>query len=153
MVGQWLAKLPDHIRFSLDGIPSSNRIAVPLFRTGRKSRFWTQVPLIRLPCRHSAAPGTPFAHPFLTSPCFPFPRRRLAMNWDTIKGNWKQMAGKAKQKWGKLTDDDLTMIAGKRDELAGILQKKYGYGKDMAEKELNDFTASIDNPGEQEYRA
>ncbi len=68
------------------------------------------------------------------------------MNWDTIKGNWKQITGKVKQKWGKLTDDDITTIAGKRDELTGILQKKYGYGKDQAEKELDDFTRSLDTP-------
>jgi uncharacterized protein YjbJ (UPF0337 family) len=68
------------------------------------------------------------------------------MNWDTIKGNWKQITGKAKQKWGQLTDDDLTVVAGKRDELAGILQKKYGYGKEQAEKELDDFTKSLDKP-------
>jgi uncharacterized protein YjbJ (UPF0337 family) len=68
------------------------------------------------------------------------------MNWDTIKGNWKQITGKVKQKWGKLTDDDLTTVAGKRDELAGILQKKYGYAKDQAEKELDDFSRSLDTP-------
>jgi uncharacterized protein YjbJ (UPF0337 family) len=68
------------------------------------------------------------------------------MNWDTIKGNWKQVTGKVKQKWGKLTDDDLTTVAGKRDELAGILQKKYGYAKDQAEKELDDFSRSLDTP-------
>jgi uncharacterized protein YjbJ (UPF0337 family) len=68
------------------------------------------------------------------------------MNWDTIKGNWKQITGKVKQKWGKLTDDDLTTVAGKRDELAGILQKKYGYGKDQAEKELDDFCSNLDKP-------
>jgi uncharacterized protein YjbJ (UPF0337 family) len=66
------------------------------------------------------------------------------MNWDTIKGNWKQITGKVKQKWGKLTDDDLTTIAGKRDELAGILQKKYGYGKDQAEQELDAFSRDLD---------
>lgn len=49
------------------------------------------------------------------------------MNWDTIKGNWKQMSGKVKQKWGKLTDDDLTAIAGKRD----ALDSKSGVRKDV----------------------
>lgn len=67
------------------------------------------------------------------------------MNWDTIKGNWKQMTGKVKAKWGKLTDDDLTTIAGKRDELAGKLQERYGYAKDQAEKELDDFTRSMND--------
>lgn len=67
------------------------------------------------------------------------------MNWDIIKGNWKQIQGQVKQKWGKLTDDDLTTIAGKRDQLAGKLQERYGYGKDQAERELDDFTRML-NP-------
>ena len=55
------------------------------------------------------------------------------MNWDQIKGSWKQMTGRVKQKWGKLTDDDLTLIGGKRDELVGKLQERYGYEKDRAD--------------------
>jgi uncharacterized protein YjbJ (UPF0337 family) len=65
------------------------------------------------------------------------------MNWDQIAGNWKQFSGKVKEKWGKLTDDDLTTIAGKRDQLAGILQQKYGYQKEQAEKELEAFTQGL----------
>ena len=65
------------------------------------------------------------------------------MNWDQIEGNWKQMTCKVKEKWGKLTDDDLTVIAGKRDQLAGILQERYGYAKNLAEKELDEFTAGL----------
>ena len=61
------------------------------------------------------------------------------MNWDQIQGNWKQVKGKVKQNWGKLTDDDITQIDGKRDELAGILQNRYGYAKDRAEKEIDDW--------------
>ena len=61
------------------------------------------------------------------------------MNWDQIKGNWKQLKGQVKAKWGKLTDDDLTVISGKRDELSGKLQERYGYEKEQAEKELDDF--------------
>jgi uncharacterized protein YjbJ (UPF0337 family) len=68
------------------------------------------------------------------------------MNWDQIKGNWKQMQGKIKEKWGKLTDDDLTSIAGVRDQLAGMLQQRYGYAKEQAEKELDAFTASLNQP-------
>jgi uncharacterized protein YjbJ (UPF0337 family) len=51
------------------------------------------------------------------------------MNWDQITGNWKQFTGKIKEKWGKLTDDDLKVVAGKRDQLAGLLQERYGYQK------------------------
>ena len=68
------------------------------------------------------------------------------MNWDQVKGNWKQFQGKVKEKWGKLTDDDLTTIAGKRDQLAGKLQQRYGYGKEQAEKELDDFIGTLDKP-------
>ena len=65
------------------------------------------------------------------------------MNWDQIAGDWKQFTGKVKAKWGKLTDNDLTTIAGKRDELAGLLQVKYGYAKEQAEKELNEFAQTL----------
>jgi uncharacterized protein YjbJ (UPF0337 family) len=65
------------------------------------------------------------------------------MNWDTLKGNWKQVKGKVKEKWGKLTDDDLTVVAGRRDQLLGKLQERYGYGKDQAERELDEFTRTI----------
>ena len=65
------------------------------------------------------------------------------MNWDQVKGNWKQFTGKIKAKWGKLTDDDLTTIAGKRDQLAGKLQEKYGYAKDQAERELDEFASGL----------
>jgi uncharacterized protein YjbJ (UPF0337 family) len=65
------------------------------------------------------------------------------MNWDQVKGNWKQWTGKVKEKWGKLTDDDLTRVAGKRDQLAGLLQERYGYAKEQAEKELDDFTRDL----------
>src|SRR6202158_1309665 len=57
---------------------------------------------------------------------------RCKMNWDQVQGNWKQFTGKVKEKWGKLTDDDLKVIAGKRDQLSGILQKKSGYKREQA---------------------
>lgn len=65
------------------------------------------------------------------------------MNWDRIAGDWKQFTGKVKEKWGKLTDDDLTTIAGKRDQLAGLLQQRYGYAKDQVEKELDEFARAL----------
>ena len=58
------------------------------------------------------------------------------MNWDRIEGNWKQFKGNAKQQWGKLTDDQLDVIAGKRDMLAGNIQEAYGVTKDAAEQQL-----------------
>jgi uncharacterized protein YjbJ (UPF0337 family) len=68
------------------------------------------------------------------------------MNWDVIKGNWKQITGRVKSKWGKLTDDDLTTIAGKKDEFVGKLQERYGYKKDQAEKEVDDFIGTLNQP-------
>lgn len=66
------------------------------------------------------------------------------MNWDRIAGNWKQFKGKAKEQWGKLTDDDLDRIAGQRDQLAGKIQESYGIGKDEAERQLTDWERSLD---------
>ena len=59
------------------------------------------------------------------------------MNWDQIEGNWKVLKGKAKQKWGKLTDDDFDVIAGKKDELVGKLQERYGLARQEAEQEAD----------------
>ncbi|MCL5800978.1 MAG: CsbD family protein [Gammaproteobacteria bacterium] len=61
------------------------------------------------------------------------------MNWDIVEGNWKQFKGKVKTRWGKLTDDHLDVIAGKRDQLAGKIQEVYGITKDEAEKQINSF--------------
>ena len=61
------------------------------------------------------------------------------MNQDRISGNWKQFKGKVKEQWGKLTDDDLNVVEGKRDQLAGRLQERYGYTKEQVEKELKDW--------------
>ena len=58
------------------------------------------------------------------------------MNADQIKGNWKQLKGKIKEQWGKLTDDDLLIINGQQDQLVGKLQERYGYTKEQAEREL-----------------
>ncbi len=65
------------------------------------------------------------------------------MNWDRIEGNWKQFTGKAKEKWGQLTDDDLTQINGQRDQLEGILQQRYGYAKDKAKEEVDRWTQGL----------
>lgn len=66
------------------------------------------------------------------------------MNWDTVQGNWKQFKGKVKAQWGKLTDDELDVIAGKRTELAGRIQTSYGLSKDEAEKQLAAFEKAND---------
>jgi uncharacterized protein YjbJ (UPF0337 family) len=63
------------------------------------------------------------------------------MNWEQVEGNWMQVKGSVKEKWGKLTDDDLKVAAGKRDALAGRIQERYGIAKEEAEKELEEFFA------------
>ena len=59
------------------------------------------------------------------------------MNWDKISGQWKQYKGKAKEKWGKLTDDEIDVIQGKREQLVGKIQERYGIAKDQAEKDVD----------------
>jgi uncharacterized protein YjbJ (UPF0337 family) len=61
------------------------------------------------------------------------------MNWDQIEGKWKQTSGKVREKWGKLTDDDLTVIDGRRDQLVGKIQERYGLAKEAAEKQVDEF--------------
>jgi uncharacterized protein YjbJ (UPF0337 family) len=63
-------------------------------------------------------------------------QRRPVMNWDQVAGNWKQFKGTVREKWGKLTDDDLDVVAGKRDQLLGKIQERYGITKEEAEKEF-----------------
>ena len=64
------------------------------------------------------------------------------MNWDSIQGKWQEYKGQVKQQWGKLTDNDLTIINGKREVLAGRLLATYGHSKERIEKEIADFEAS-----------
>jgi len=65
------------------------------------------------------------------------------MDWDRISGNWKQFTGRIREKWGKLTDDDLTAINGRRDQLEGKLQERYGYAKDQVRKDVDDWLKTI----------
>ena len=74
------------------------------------------------------------------------------MNWDRIEGNWKQMKGKAREQWGRFSDDDLEVIAGKRDQLVGKLQERYGILRENAQKDVDEWFdrigARIDRLGE-----
>lgn len=68
------------------------------------------------------------------------------MNWDTVQGNWTQWKGKLKEKWGDLTDDDIQMLDGKKDQLAGKLQERYGIAREEADRQLDEWASSIDEP-------
>ena len=65
------------------------------------------------------------------------------MNWDQIEGKWKQLKGQAKVKWGELTDDELDIAEGHRDQLVGKLQQKYGMVKEEAERQVDDWSRTL----------
>ncbi len=65
------------------------------------------------------------------------------MNWDQVEGKWKEVKGRFREKFGKLTDDDLEVIGGKKDQLVGRLQQRYGYNKEQAEREADDVIANF----------
>ena len=67
------------------------------------------------------------------------------MDWNRVEGNWKQLRGRAKQQWGKLTDDDLAMVAGRREELAGKVQERYGIARDAARKQVDEWANKADD--------
>jgi uncharacterized protein YjbJ (UPF0337 family) len=67
------------------------------------------------------------------------------MNWDQVEGKWKQLGGKVREKWGKLTDDDLQVIAGTRDQLVGRLQERYGIAKEEAQKQADAFVKELND--------
>jgi uncharacterized protein YjbJ (UPF0337 family) len=70
------------------------------------------------------------------------------MNWDRIEGSWKQFRGKVKSQWGDLTDDELTRIAGKQDQLIGKLQERYGYSRDRARWEVQRWANQLNGSGQ-----
>ena len=65
------------------------------------------------------------------------------MDWNRVEGNWKQVKGRVKQQWGKLTDDNIDVINGQREMLAGKLQESYGITKDEAERQIKDWENSV----------
>ncbi|HEY9382646.1 MAG TPA: CsbD family protein [Gemmatimonadales bacterium] len=66
------------------------------------------------------------------------------MNWDRIEGNWVEFKGKVRERWGKLTDDDLDVVSGKREQLIGVLQNRYGVARDALEREVREFEKDLD---------
>jgi uncharacterized protein YjbJ (UPF0337 family) len=72
------------------------------------------------------------------------------MNWDQIEGTWKQYSGRFREKWGKLTDNDWNVIGGKKDQLVGRIQERYGIEKEQAQKEVDDFARTMDEGAPEE---
>jgi uncharacterized protein YjbJ (UPF0337 family) len=68
------------------------------------------------------------------------------MNWDQIEGKWKQFTGSARERWGKLTDNDWETVAGKKDQLVGRIQVRYGVAKAEAEKQTDEWLHSVTEP-------
>jgi uncharacterized protein YjbJ (UPF0337 family) len=66
------------------------------------------------------------------------------MNWDELEGKWKQVKGSVRSRWGKLTDDDVHLIGGKKDQLIGKVQERYGIQKDEAERQVDDWNRTLD---------
>jgi len=71
------------------------------------------------------------------------PPPEVCMNWDTVKGQWKQMKGELRTKWGKLTDDDLDVVAGDREKLEGVIQKRYGMQKDAVKRDVDTWMSTL----------
>lgn len=65
------------------------------------------------------------------------------MNWDQIKGNWRQFQGKVQQQWGKLTNDDLDIVEGRREELIGRIQTRYGIAREEAERQVREWESRL----------
>jgi len=65
------------------------------------------------------------------------------MNWDRVEGNWKQVMGKAREKWGKLSNDDIEVVGGRRDQLVGRIQERYGIARDVAQKQADEWAEAL----------
>ena len=75
------------------------------------------------------------------------------MNWDQIEGKWKQLTGSARERWGKLTDNDWETIAGKKDQLVGRIQERYGAAKTEAERQADEWSLALKKPGRERSAA
>jgi uncharacterized protein YjbJ (UPF0337 family) len=70
-------------------------------------------------------------------------RQEAEMDWNRVEGNWKQLKGKIKEKWGELTDDDIDRMEGDREQFEGAIQEKYGIGKDQARRNVDDWLNTL----------
>jgi uncharacterized protein YjbJ (UPF0337 family) len=65
------------------------------------------------------------------------------MNWDRVEGNWKQVMGKAREEWGKLSNDDIEVVGGRRDQLVGRIQERYGITRDIAQQQADEWASAL----------
>jgi uncharacterized protein YjbJ (UPF0337 family) len=94
-----------------------------------KTALWSNSGRIApMTSRTATGAPAPAAHPLMI--------REITMNWDQIEGNWLHFKGKLRHNWAKLTDEDVTRINGRRDELAARLQERYGFARSEAEREI-----------------
>jgi uncharacterized protein YjbJ (UPF0337 family) len=122
-------------------MPPLARVCRRTLHGRQQERFFSRsVDLTRIGDSHSAA----YLHERLEAPvsfragASDFPQKGdTAMDWDRVQGSWKQFTGKVKEKWGKLTDDDLTAINGRRDQLEGKIQERYGIAKDQVRRDVD----------------
>jgi uncharacterized protein YjbJ (UPF0337 family) len=75
------------------------------------------------------------------------------MNWDQVEGKWKQYEGRVREKWGKLTDSDLGVVRGQRDQLIGLIQERYGIAKEAAQEQVDEFVRGLPEQDAEEERA
>jgi uncharacterized protein YjbJ (UPF0337 family) len=75
------------------------------------------------------------------------------VNWDQVEGKWKQVTGSARQRWGKLTDNDWEIIAGKRDQLIGRIQERYGVAREEAEKQADEWSRALNHSARESHGA
>ena len=118
---------------------ASSRTATPNTSSPRAAarRRRRANPAVTMPHRSL---GTPDAfHPLIVIST----AKEMAMDWNRVEGNWKQFKGAAKEKWGKLTDDDLNVIEGRREQLEGKLQQRYGFAKDQIRKDVDDWFGTL----------
>jgi uncharacterized protein YjbJ (UPF0337 family) len=71
------------------------------------------------------------------------PEQEAEMNWDQVRGQWQQLQGNAKERWGKLTDDELMEVEGNRDKLEGRIQERYGYSKERVKREVDEWISDM----------
>ena len=67
----------------------------------------------------------------------------MQMNWNIIEGKWKEMSGSVREKWGDLTDDEITQVDGKREQLEGLIQKRYGVAQDEASRQIDEWADGL----------